>query len=309
MMSKVLDIKEMAQTPIPEIPSMEGWQDVPIAEDNDPFLVSCEELGIPYAAYYAGTPEFSPYAITGHGAIKGAMHHGWVRASVVDALVRAQVSLPDNISIVVVDAKRPKDPQASLRDFFDTRLKELRPDWSQEARDKYADTYVSKPQENAPHDTAATVDSWLMGLPVEFTHSQVGKLSRMGESRYVLKHGVWLPSGKPFDNGGVEASLRHYEEHDDSPADQAARENRRIKFWIMTGAGLWPYPGEFWEYALGTQKARKAAGSDEPARYGSIDLSPVQQRMEAERAAEAAQDPQKYPTPGFPMGEIIQPVF
>ncbi|MFI5270912.1 MAG: hypothetical protein ACHQT9_02605 [Candidatus Saccharimonadales bacterium] len=294
-----VEIQDFAKTPIPEIPSVEGWKDVPISE-TDESLVSLDEIGIFSASFYAGVHDFSPY---GHDSLPGALQKVYVREGLGHALLKAQDLLPDNLCLVGLDGFRPKPVQNSLYSFFLEQLKDLKPDWTDEAREEYTQKYVSKPSINpvrpAPHTTGGSIDQWILKLPDGYSRHDI-------VNEVALSTSMWLSAGAAFDHGGERSALRYYEEHD-GPGAKVFRVSRRIMYWLMHEVGIEAYEEEFWHGNFGNQMAAQTAGI-EAASYGVIELSAHQQQAEQILQAQRSRYGEKILTNLAP-GEIIRPEF
>lgn len=294
-----VEIQDFARTPIPEVPSVQGWKDVPILENDEP-LVSLDEISIFSASFYAGVHDFSPY---GPDSLPGALQKIYVREGLGNALVKAQDLLPDSFCLIGLDGLRPRPVQSSLFNFFLEQLRALKPDWTDEAREEYTQKYVSKPSSDparpAPHASGGSIDQWLIQLPDGYSRHDI-------VPEVALTTSMWLPAGAAFDHGSERSGLRYYEEHD-GPGAKLFRENRRIMYWLMREVGIEAYEEEFWHGNFGNQMAAQTAGS-EAASYGAIELSAHQQQAEQILLARHSRYGAKLLTNLAP-GEIIRPEF
>ncbi|MGH3427494.1 MAG: M15 family metallopeptidase, partial [Terriglobales bacterium] len=84
--------------------------------------------------------------------------------------------------------------------------------------------------------------------------------------------GELLDFGTPFDHGGPEAALRHYETTSLGPQDVPARDNRRLLHNALAAAGFAGFPSEWWHVnAPETQMGAKVLGLPK-ARFGGLEL-------------------------------------
>lgn len=285
----MIEVADFETTPIPEVPSVTGWQEVPIQENGEN-LVSFADLGIPFASFYSGLHDFSPYH---PNELQGAYNGVYVREGFGEQLVKAQRLLPSNMSLLGLDGHRRLQVQSSLYYYYYERLNMLYPDWTAEQLQEHTVRYVSKPSSNpnipAPHNTGGSLDLWIVNIDPETRQT--------ADNTQILASAVWLPAGAKFDHGGEKAALRHYEEHDENNASEVFRRNRRTLYWLMREVGIEAYPDEYWHYNFGNQMAAKTAGNEvavygvhsgaeEPNPNGSI------ARLET----------------NFPVGECISPV-
>ncbi len=295
---RTFEVQELARTPIPDVPAVDGWKDKPIEESGEP-LVTLGELGIPSASFYAGAHDFSPYE---PDSLPGALQAVYVRQGLGEALLKSQSLLPDTMYLVGLDGFRPRSVQESLFRFFAGRLDELQPGWTAQEREAYTQKYVSKPSADparpAPHNTGGSIDLWLLRLPDGFSRDDIPPSA-------ALSAGLWLPAGAAFDHGGERSSLRYYEDNEDSADDAAFRASRRVMYWLAREAGIELYPDEFWHLNFGNQMAAQTAGND-LAVYGAAGLSEAQMRQEEQSRARLAQAGAKVTT-NLPLGEVIRP--
>ena len=287
---------EMTATPIPEVPPVSGWKEVPIVPNYEGLV----PVG-PFSKYwdiftdsiYFGERETSPYKV---GQLQGALLTQFVRKDLADSLRVAQVNLPRGMYLIVFDAFRPLSVQQSLYDTFYTKLKGQNPDWTPEQLSTEAQKFVSLPSEDptkpSPHNTGGSVDLGIFKIDPNVLDKFI-LLSKMIDPsssdwklQYALemerldmiaKYGRLLNFGTEFDYGGQAAGLRKYEEMTDGviareiKAIREGLESRRILYHVMTDAGFQPYPDEWWHFnSPKSQMGAKTAGL-EFAEYGSAE--------------------------------------
>ncbi|MGW6202317.1 M15 family metallopeptidase, partial [Streptomyces sp. NPDC055089] len=89
----------------------------------------------------------------------GAFAH--LREHVRDQLLNAQQRLPGDLRLLVVEGYRPPSLQQRYFERYSRRLRDLHPQWTEEAVRSAASRYVSPP-EIAPHSAGAAVDLTLV---------------------------------------------------------------------------------------------------------------------------------------------------
>jgi len=141
-----------------------------------------------------------------------------LRASVIDRLDTAALSLPEPFSLAVLDGWRSPQYQAKLMSYYVS----LHPSLD--------DGYVADPNDSLvlpPHTTGGAVDltlSW---------------------------NGIPLALGTDYDSFHDEAHLMWLEEN--AQRDTTARNLRRLLARALRGAGFAPYPMEWWHWSFGDQ--------------------------------------------------------
>ena len=204
-------------SPIPPYPE-EDWSRVPPPVECGEELVDLAEVApeIGYDAFYfkMGRP--------------GALENCLVRRTVAQRLKAAAASLPEGYSLLVYDVLRPLSVQRDLYEECAANMRAARPGASEEEIAGLVDQFVAYPHTDparpAPHTTGGAVDLTL------------------------CKDGVPLDMGTGFDDSTERAWTRWLEEHDENPE---ARDNRRLLYAAMTGAGFASYDCEWWHYAYG----------------------------------------------------------
>jgi len=146
-----------------------------------------------------------------------------LRRGVVERLLQAQEALPQGYSLVVLDGWRTPRFQGDLLAYY------------REQTGEALDGYVSDPASRtrmAPHTTGGAVDLTL------------------------AHEGVALALGTDFDSFDDAAHLLALESvgDDAEPRHRVARDLRRLLGHVLTGAGLAPYPLEWWHWSYGEQR-------------------------------------------------------
>lgn len=187
---------------------------------DEPF-VSLRDLGLTVQSMY--------YA----QGIAGAYKDVYLRKSAADMLVKANLSLPDGISIKVYDGYRPICVQERLWRYYrrqvinDNKGKNLTDD----EIDFMTSFFVSRPSYDVKlpslHNTGGAVDVTLVDA-----------------------NGKELNMGTEFDDFSHAAWTNHFEEYTEN---EEVRNNRRLLYWTMLDAGFTNLPSEWWHYDYGTK--------------------------------------------------------
>lgn len=227
---------------IPELPSIQGWQNVEIDECGDPLIL------INTAHNLERISVSGEYAKLGFQA---ASESQYIRTGVFTKLQRALDYLPKKIGIKVYDAWRPLELQLEIFNKFLGELRVAHPDASEEELVERCKVFVSLPSSAtdrpSPHYSGGSIDITL----VEQNGSE-----------------LWMGTG--FDDFSARAGTRFFEDIASikTAQDLIARENRRLLFQAMINAGFTNYPDEWWHYDFGNQFWGKASGSK--AIYGPV---------------------------------------
>lgn len=289
----------------PEIPldagQVQGWKDIPIKENEHPEplvplgLLSREAATLTTSALYFGEHSNSPYAEKSN-ALEGSLLSLFARRSVAHRLLAAEQLLPNGHHLLIFDAYRPYQVQKSLYDFYKKKLRERQPQLDNEALETETQKYVSLPSTDparpSPHNTGGAVDlaiikldqaheaelrkaqSQLAGGGLD-TAKRIGLEMRM--SAIMRRHGKMLDFGTPFDHGGKKAALAYYEAKRTAgesltKSEEAACNNRRLLFDVMTKAGFQPYASEWWHFNAPESQMGAAAAGRKFATFGAMEL-------------------------------------
>jgi D-alanyl-D-alanine dipeptidase len=173
----------------------------------------------------------------------GAYAH--LREQAAERLLAAQRALPGGLRLLVVEAYRPLDLQATYFAEYQDELRRAHPQWTDERLHTEASKYVSPPQV-APHSTGGTVDVTLCGAD-----------------------GHELDLGTPVNASPLASADACFT---DSPRiSAAARRNRDVLSAALSGAGLVNYPTEWWHWSFGDRYWALATGAAR-TRYGPVEL-------------------------------------
>lgn len=229
MIEKFFTLDAGAQLPsIPALPEPD-WQsvgEIPIKEVGEQ-LVPTSLMPRPLLTYPA-------YARQG---LAGAGHECLVREEVGRRLQQVAQSLPEGLSLVVLDGWRPWRVQTQLFETYREVLRKRHPDDSEEQLLARTREFVSLPSTDpaspSPHLTGGSVDVTLCG-----------------------PDGIWLDMGTSFD-ATVPASHTAYfeagQEGAGHPQAELYRQRRRLLFHAMKQAGFTNLPTEWWHFDYGNQ--------------------------------------------------------
>lgn len=295
-MKEISQGAELTQIPIPDLPSVASWKEVPIVENSEPLVPLgpfSDNDGIFTDSIYFGERISSPYIPK---PPEGSLATMFVRQSVAEQLKKAEESLPYGMHIVVFDSYRTLEVQGALYDRYYSGLKEKYPDWTDAQLETETQKYVSLPSTDptrpSPHNTGGAVDVAIFGLSPE-VEGRVRELNReikeaenywkfayileMNKLTLIAKNARMLNFGTPFDWGEQEAALDYFERQAKerllTPDEQTQMKSRRFLYRVMRDAGFEAYPDEWWHYnSPKSQMGAKTAGLD-LAEFGVADLS------------------------------------
>ena len=285
--------------PIPELPDLTGWKQIPIVEgerSREPLVpvgLFSDHVDILTSSVYANEHHNSPYG----GGLEGSNITVFMRKGVAGKLDVAASILPSGQYLMVMDGYRSLEVQGSLYKQYESGVVEQHPDWTEDEVATETQKYVSAPSTDptkpSPHNTGASVDVVI----VEVDASAQRVIEKIDERLQLLDESDWqghyllvmrrdallrrsakmLDFGTRFDYGGPEAALRYLEEkataQELTPEEERALHNRRLLFSVMTAAGLEPYADEWWHYNdPASQMGAKVAGR-ESAEYGAVTMS------------------------------------
>ncbi|HEX6454761.1 MAG TPA: M15 family metallopeptidase [Trebonia sp.] len=143
-----------------------------------------------------------------------------LRTGALDRLVQAQASLPDGYQLQVKEAWRPIWVQEQLWEGTLSRLRDRRPDLTDEELRTENARFTAPPDSAPPHSTGGTVDLIL------------------------LKAGEPTDMGWGFNQPGVGSRTAY-------PVAGDARRHRGILAYAMDSAGFINYPEEWWHWSYG----------------------------------------------------------
>lgn len=218
--------------PIPSIHSIEGWKQVKIEENNEPF-VSLNDFAPDYIQVKSQYFEQK---------IKGALEICYCRKGVAQKLVGAAKHLPKGYKFLIWDAWRPVEIQQALFDKYKARLRKDKPELENEVLKKETERYVSLPSlkidKPSPHLTGGAIDLTIMD-----------------------EKGKKLEMGTEFDFFGEKAKTDFYELECTDSKELTFRNNRRLIYNLLTNFGFANYPEEWWHYDYGNQFWAKITNS------------------------------------------------
>ncbi len=286
---------------------------------------------------YYGERTDSPYQADAGKQLNGALITLFLRESVAEKLRSTQRLLPPGHWLAVFDAYRPLEVQQALYDHYLDSLHTARPGLSEAELSAATQDYVSSPSTDPtrppPHNTGGSVDLAIVRLTPSdgervseidaelarldyesdwsrFSHgsqdpypkpggaSARGYLLEMERTLILRIRGELLDFGTPFDHGGPEAALRHYEEVSSPPRpihriaenqrNNERRRNRRLLCNAITAVGMVAYEHEWWHFsAPETQMGAKILGLS-TARFGAQELGSTHRSFEHMRRSHHA---------------------
>ncbi|ERS81700.1 M15 family metallopeptidase [Halomonas sp. PBN3] len=243
-------LSQLTATPIVERPEPD-WpvlSRIPIQGSDEPLM--------PLSLAPAPIKVFPVYAKQG---VPGAVNECYVREGVYRRLLRVARSLPEGMGLIILDGWRPWRVQQYLFDTLQDAIRAHHPELDQEALLARTREFVSVPSHEpdapSPHLTGGAVDVTLSDID-----------------------GLPLDMGTLFDEA-VPASHTAYFETLEHPTDRQRqiRDNRRLLYTVMHGAGFTNLPSEWWHYDAGDQLWAHY-GRHERAIYGPAELETVESR-------------------------------
>jgi D-alanyl-D-alanine dipeptidase len=148
-----------------------------------------------------------------------------LRAGVARRLAQAQASLPDGLSLLVIEGYRPLARQRRSFDSYLARLAQVHPDWDPARRRVEASKYVAPP-EVAPHTTGGAVDLTLC-----------------------TADGSELDMGTAVDASPVDSANACFTAAVN--VSPTARRHRDALAAALRAVGLVNYPTEWWHWSYG----------------------------------------------------------
>ncbi len=219
--------------PMPRLFPKTGWEEVSVEPVDEPL--------VRVADAHPRILQEAAYQLMG---LPGALAEGWLREGLLERLVVVADGLPDGVALLVWDGYRPFEVQKALFDRYVDELVAVHPDMPADAIEDAATRYVSRPSSSdhapSPHITGGAVDLTLC-----------------------TPEGVPLNLGTGFDAFVPAAGASAFE---DRPGE--VRDNRRLLFWSMVGAGFAAYTEEWWHFDHGDQFWGNIRGC--AARYGPM---------------------------------------
>jgi len=177
--------------------------------------------------------------------IEGATDKCYVRKTVFDKLKKAAKLLPKGYCFRIFDAWRPLCVQKELYENLVGMLENEMSFSTEYEKAKWIESFVSYPSDNRflppVHCTGGAMDLTI-----------------------VDDYGIDLKMGTGFDEFKKDSFTTYYETSD----ELAIKNNRRMLFNIMTGAGFTNLPSEWWHYDYGTRFWSFYTGK--PTKYSGI---------------------------------------
>ena len=176
----------------------------------------------------------------------GAIDTAYLRLEVARRLLAAAELLPEGYRLKIYDAWRPYEVQAALYYEYYGKLLNMPENegLSEEELHKMARTFVSFPDRS---------------VEFAFVHSSGGAV----DLTVIDGKGEEIDMGTGFDDFTELAATRALE-----GVDHPARENRRMLYHAMCGAGFTNYSPEWWHYDLGDKFHARASG--DAVKYASV---------------------------------------
>lgn len=202
---------------IPEINEPELFKEIALSHSKFIKLENCDALDIEMQ-----------YPLM---KLKNSVADCYVREEVYYKLITAKKFLPDGIKFKILDAWRPLALQFELYELYSSSIiaKFSLENETEEIRNKVISKYVSYPSEDvfAPpvHTTGGAVDLTLID-----------------------NKGDELNMGTGFDSFSDMTKTDYYEKNTEN---SEIRNNRRILYNAMVGAGFTNLPSEWWHYDYG----------------------------------------------------------
>jgi zinc D-Ala-D-Ala dipeptidase len=310
IVDKPFSVEEAMRTPIPtKLPSVDGWKEVPIKENNEPLVA----LG-PFSEYghiftnslYFGEFIDSPYHKA--GLLNGTLITQFVREGVAKRLSKAQSLLPSHLRLMVFDAYRPLEVQQALFDYYKNQLHIKKPHLTEEELILETQKFVSLPSKDptkpSPHNTGGSVDLTIVQLRpkavsnLDKIETELPKLTEEDwvkayyhemERSYFLRQGTYLDMGTPLDHGTSDSNLSWTESRyfipisKDSSWNNARRKiqrNRRLLFHLMRHVGFEAYQDEWWHYNSPESQMGAKSANRMIAEYGAAAFTEENKRFE-----------------------------
>ncbi|MFI2377702.1 M15 family metallopeptidase [Streptomyces sp. NPDC018964] len=172
----------------------------------------------------------------------------YLREGVLERLLKAQTTLPQDVRLLFVEGCRPPSLQQKYFEEYTSRLRAIHPEWSPGQIHSAASRYVSPP-EIAPHSAGAAVDLTL----ADVSGRELDLGTRM--------------NADPEESKG--ACYTHA-----ANISQEARANRKLLGSVLEAAGLVNYPTEWWHWSFGDRYWALLTG-EAVACYGPKEIAPL----------------------------------
>ncbi|WP_170825757.1 M15 family metallopeptidase [Halomonas caseinilytica] len=244
----------------PDIPHA----DTPIPHRAEPDWAAVSQVSIdgsdePLVPMSLAPPPVKVFPAYARMGIPGAVNECYVREGVYRRLLAVARTLPEGLSLLVLDGWRPWRVQQYLFETLQATIQANHPELDEQELLGHTREFVAQPSTEptapSPHLTGGAVDVTLCdtdGLPLDM--------------------------GTLFDEA-VPAS--HADALEDDPgrdgARRQARDNRRLLYHAMHAEGFTNLPSEWWHFDLGDQLWAHYGGHAS-ARYGPAQLDTIESR-------------------------------
>lgn len=217
---------------ITKILPKKDWQKVVIKENNEPLCEVVEGDRIKIVNIF----------LSGYNPIY------FVRKTIAEKMIEVSNSLPDGISLVLIEGYRTLKNQENSWNKLFAKIKLENPSLSEEQIENKVNLVIARPNPLANHHCGGAVDVTLC--------YENGDLLDMGTSY-------------PSEPASVEIQNKYPMFCEDITERQI--ENRKILRDAMVGAGFVWYPGEWWHYCYGDRMWAVYTDREE-CFYGPVDL-------------------------------------
>ncbi len=166
---------------------------------------------------------------------EGASEKCFIRKGAAECLEKALLLLPKGLTFKVFDGWRSVKTQQSLYDKYYKSVKENNPSMNEEELEEETKKFVSKPSldpENpSVHNTGGAIDLTIFDL------------ERQCELNLGTAFDDFTP--KAYTYSFEKEAAKQYEDYEE------IRNNRRLLYYCMTGAGFTNLPTEWWHFDYG----------------------------------------------------------
>lgn len=158
--------------------------------------------------------------------------HCWLRLRILERLLETEEKLPQGHFFKVWDGYRKTSVQKRLYDDLYKKLVQKNPGWSEDKLHTAVQEFVAPPttdpERAAPHNTGAAIDLTI-----------------------VDSDGKELDMGTVFDHFEEEAHTLYYKNSSPNTLEASHHTNRMILYKVLTDAGFYNEPDEWWHYSYG----------------------------------------------------------
>ena len=213
--------------PIPKVRFLSDK--LPVTDPSDEPMVCMNDRFI-CDSWYCRWPEING------DPLPGSSPYIMCRRTVFEMLQRAEALLPEGCRFLIYDAYRPIEVQQALWDYYRAKKALEFPGASSEEIDRLTLYCVSFPSHDVLlpplHNTGGAVDLTIIG-----------------------PDGKELDMGCGFDEFSNRSWTVYYEDGEEGEGvSDAARDNRRLLYNVMTEVGFTNFPAEWWHYDYGDEK-------------------------------------------------------